>query len=245
MKIRLSLVLILIAILCGGLSAQSVVVTGKKVTYTRKKPIVDYKKTFTINYPKVKAATPALSKKIEGALSYGSVLGLKLEEEFGGPDGYQWLEEANYKVKYNKNGILCVDLWMEGTGAYSWGTSKVVVIDTQKGVRVLPGNVFTNPKGIVKLIEPKQEREIQETITRVKKEEESYENNIKELFNNRRFSERDIDHFDVSDTGVTFHYDYGFPHVALAYEPDGEFMFTWKQLKPYIKRDGLLAQFVR
>ena len=42
---------------------QSVVITSKKVTYTRPKPIEDYKKTFTINYPKVKASTPTLSKK--------------------------------------------------------------------------------------------------------------------------------------------------------------------------------------
>src|SRR5207248_784389 len=100
-------ILVVLAISCLAVAAQSVVITGKKVTYKRRKPIMDFKKTFTINYPKVKAATPALSKKIEASISYGSVLHLDLKEELSDT---QWLEEADYKVGYNKNGVLGISL---------------------------------------------------------------------------------------------------------------------------------------
>ncbi|MEP6847432.1 MAG: hypothetical protein ABI999_01160 [Acidobacteriota bacterium] len=49
----------------------------------------------------------------------------------------------------------------------------------------------------------------------------------------------------MSDTGITILYDYQFPHVALAVQPDGRYFFTWQQLKPFIKQGGLLHQFVR
>src|SRR5262245_19171865 len=98
MTLRLSLLLFFLGLLCGSLSAQSVVITSKKTTYTRKKPISDYKKTFTINYPKVKATTPTLSKKIENTIGYG----IDLKDELG---EVQWLEEANYEIQHNQNGI--------------------------------------------------------------------------------------------------------------------------------------------
>ena len=51
--------------------------------------------------------------------------------------------------------------------------------------------------------------------------------------------------FPISDEGVTFYYDYGFPHVIQALAPDGQYFFKWAELKPFIKPDGLLARFVR
>ena len=83
--------------------AQSVVITPKKTIYRRPKPIASYKKTFTVIRPRVKAATPALSKKIETAISYEKVSELNIKEE---TTEVQWLEEASYIVNYNKNGIL-------------------------------------------------------------------------------------------------------------------------------------------
>ena len=65
------------------------------------------------------------------------------------------------------------------------------------------------------------------------------------LFGSRRFSSKDLDGYEVSVKGVTFHYKYAFPHVAIVYEPAGEFFYTWAQLKPYIKAGGLLSRFKR
>src|SRR5260221_13012838 len=118
MKTKILFAAALVAALTVIGNGQSVVITGKKVTYTRPKPMMDFKKTFTINYPKEKASTPALSKKIESSISYSSILKLNLNEELRDT---QWLEEADYEGGYNKNGVSSVGLSVHGTLAYPYG----------------------------------------------------------------------------------------------------------------------------
>ena len=165
---KLPLLLLIIVAVCVTAFAQSVTVTGKKVTYKRPKPIMDFKKTFTIRYPKVKASTPALSHKIEAALSYEKVLGLNLKEELSEP---QWLEEADFEVTYNKNGVLCVGLSMNGTAAYPDGTTKSIVVDTATGIRVTPAMAFTNLAGLAAMVKKEQNKEVAQAIIDIKKEQ--------------------------------------------------------------------------
>ncbi len=243
MKIRISLALILIAVFCIGISAQSVVVTGKKVTYTRKKPFSDYKRTFTINYPKIKASTRALSKKIEAAISYSSVLHLDLKDEL---DDLQWLDEADYQVGYNKNGILSIALSMSGSAAYPDGVTKRVIVDLKTGKRVTTNDLFTNVPGLLSLVKKAMDKEIAQAVVDIKKDPENNEQDPEELFkDSAQYNPLKLDDFSVAGNGVTFYYDYGFPHVIQALQPAGEFMFTWKQLKPYIKAGGLLSRLGR
>ena len=49
----------------------------------------------------------------------------------------------------------------------------------------------------------------------------------------------------VAGGGVTFTYDFDFPHVMLACEPDGSFRMTWAEIKPYLRADGALARFAK
>lgn len=67
----------------------------------------------------------------------------------------------------------------------------------------------------------------------------------KQLFEYTNFEEKDLDNFAVDMAGVTFYYDYGFPNVLKALEPEGELWLSWAEVKPFIKQDGLLARFVR
>jgi len=233
--------LLMIALCVGGTVAQTVTVTPKKVTYRRQKPQDEYKKTFTITYPKVKAATAALSQKIERAISYESVLNLRLNDELTKD---QWLEEADFEVKYNKNGILCVQLSMDGSAAYPDGTIKVVCADTRLGVRARPADVFTNLTGLTAMVRRAQEKEKREAIPRIKKDEPDIDQ-PEQLFGDKHFTQKDLDGFEVGDKGVTFHYDYEFIHATRALEPDGTFFFTWAQLRPYIIKGGLLTRVAR
>ena len=243
MKTKILLAVLFIAALTVMGYGQSVTITGKKVTYRRPKPIMDFKKTFTINYPKVKASTPALSKKIESSISYSSVLNLNLKDELRET---QWLEEADYEVGYNKNSVLSIALSMNGSGAYPDGTTKYVVVDLKTGKRVRSSDVFSNLSGLLALVRKAKEKEIAQAIVDIKKDPENNEANPVDLFkDSAKYNPLKLDEFSVSDDGVTFHYDYGFPHVIQALQPSGEFVFTWKQIKPYIKIGGLLAQFIR
>jgi len=240
MKLKF-LPLILLAF-ASAVFAQSVVVTPKKVTYTRRKPIADFKKTFTVNYPKVKASNAALSKKIEDSISFEKNGMFNLKEEMG---EYQWLEEADFTVGYNKNGVLSVNLFVTGTAAYPSSLNKNIVVDLKTGNKVRPSDVFTNLNGLIAKVKQIQKREVQEGIERIKKEPDYDQDNPQNLFDATDFKLANLEGFSVDEKGVTFFYDYGFPHVIEALEPDGQYFLSWKEIKPYIKPAGLLGKFIR
>jgi hypothetical protein len=241
MKIKLLLIVALIVGFSSMVPAQSVTVTPRKVTYTRPKPLAAHKKSFTVNYPKIKASNAVLSKKIENSLSYERIFNFKINEEIR---EVQWLEEANFEVDYNKNGILGLTMWIEGSGAYHWGVSKPIVINLKTGTRVRPQDVFTRLTELIAKGRNAQRAEIKKAISVIKRENPE-EQNPAQLFSNARFTLKDLNEFSVNDEGVTFWYDYGFPHVIKALQPEGRYFFSWSELKPFIKADGLLAQFVR
>lgn len=222
-------------------SAQSVVVTPRKVTYRRPRPIASHKRTFTVTYPRVRAATPAVSRKIEAAIDPIKVLGIKLNEELR---EFQWLEEAGYEINYNKNGILAATLSANGTAAYPDGFEKYVVVDQKTGSPARPADVFSNLNGLAAMVKEAQKAEIATALVEIKKEDPENDNPAS-LFESSDFKVSDLDQYTVDEKGVTFIYDYGFPHVIQALQPEGHYVFTWAQMKPFVKNDGVLGQFVR
>jgi hypothetical protein len=66
----------------------------------------------------------------------------------------------------------------------------------------------------------------------------------KQAHENLMFEIENLDDFSVGRRGITFLYDAGFPHAIKAFEPQGKYFFTYSELKPYIKLEGLLGQFI-
>ncbi len=233
---------IVISFFAQTVFAQSVVITSKKVTYKRPKPTADFKKTFTVNYPKVKASSIALSKKIETSISFEKNLIFSLREEMG---EYQWLEEADFSVGYNKKGVLSVGLSVTGTAAHPTWLYKNVVVDLKTGNKISPIDVFTNLNGLIAKIKTIQKEEIKEGIEEIKKDLDYSNENTDELFKYTDFIALNLEGFSIDDKGVTFYYDYGFPYIIRALQPSGNYVFSWKEIKPFIKSGRLFAQFVR
>jgi hypothetical protein len=223
------------------LFAQTVVITPKKTVYRRPKPLMDFKKSFTVIRPRVKGLSPALNKKVEAAISYERVANFNLREEL---TEIQWLEEASYEVNYNKNGILDVTIFMSGSGAYPSVYQKTLVVNLKTGAQARPQDVFTNLAGLAAKVRKAQLAEIKNAKEEYKKDPDAADFSADEYFN-KNFTVKNLNEFSVSDKGVTFIYDYGFPHVALALQPEGRFFYSWAELKPFIRRDGLLARFAR
>jgi hypothetical protein len=241
MKLKFFL-LLLILLFVQTVIAQSVVVTSKKITYTRPKPLSDDKKTFTVTYPQVKAANFALSKKIETSISFEKNLPLNLTEEMS---ENQQLEEADYNVDFNNNGILSIMLSASAWGAYPATANINVVVDLKTGNKIKPGDVFTNLTGLIAKIKIMQKKDIKEGIKVIKEDPDFQGEDTAELFKNADFKVSNLEGFAVSGKGVAFNYNYGFPHVIQALEPDGYFFLSWKEMKPFIKRGSVFAKFVR
>ena len=239
MKLRTVLLTLMVALASSAAVAQTVTIIPKKTIHRRPKPQVDFKKTFSIRSPIAKASTPALSQKITASISPIKVLEIDLKEEIG---EYQWLEEADYKILFNQQGVLCVELWMTGTAAYPDSVTKTVVVDITKGARLGVTDVLKDLEKLVPLVKKKQRAEITAATKEMKSDPDA---KPEELFSETNFTVEDFKDFAIDATGVTFMYDYGFPHVLEALQPEGKYHFAWAELKPFIRSDGLLARFVR
>lgn len=242
MKIPSFVFISFLLLLSLTVSGQSVKIVPKKVTYSRQKPTSDFKKTFTVTYPIVKGKSPKLAKKIEDSISYQKVMFFDIADEIGDS---QWLEEAEYQVSYNKKGVLNIYLSFLGTGAFESYVSKSVVVDLKNGNRVVAKDVFTNLNGLVAKIKKIQKADIAESIKEIKKEKDYGDIDTNALFQYVDFKKVHLEDFSIDDNGVTFLYSYGFPRIYMMIEPSGNYFLNWKEIKPFIRRDGLLGKFIR
>jgi methylmalonyl-CoA mutase, C-terminal domain len=239
MKIKLILIAIAICLSAIATAAQTIVITPKKTIYRRPKPQQDGKKTFAVRRPVAKASTAALSKRITSAISPEKALALNIREEM---TEYQWLEEADYKVLFNQNGVLCVELWMMGTAAYPDSVTKRVVVNSATGATVRPSDVFRNLPALARMLKTTQAAEVAAAKQEMKSDPDA---RPEELFSETDFTVKDFKEFSVNTKGVTFYYDYGFPHVIEALQPNGEYHYSWAQIKPFVRMDSMSQRKIR
>jgi hypothetical protein len=243
MKLKLVLFAALLLAFSSVSFAQIAKVTLKKTVYTRTpKEGFEHKGTFTINAPKISGLSAALNKKAETAISFERVFDLNIKEE---KEEIFWLEEADYEIEYNKHGILAAALTISGSGAYPSIYTKHVVINLKTGNAVKAADVFVRLPELARFADKSLQARIKKEIAERRRESAEDAATMRERLAGAKFKRKNLEFFSVSDKGVSFYFDYGFPHVILALEPDNKFFFTFAQLKPYIKPGGLLAQFVR
>ncbi len=243
MKIYQSL-LFLLCLFFVPTFAQSFKISPKKVVYTRKTTQDNPgKQTFTVTYPIISGAkSPAIKKKIESALNYEKLFDTTIKDELAEST---WLDEFSYVVSFKNNSVLDVMLTSEGSAAYPSGSSKHVIVNISSGAVVSANDVFTNLSGLAAKCRKAQQAEMKKSTADLKKDPDSADFDPSEYFKNAKFGTRELEDFSVSEKGIMFEYDYGFPHVALALQPDGAYFFTWAEMKPFVKKDGIFGQFVK
>ena len=109
----------------------------------------------------------------------------------------------------------------------------------------MPADVFRDLRGLSAAINRALQKEIAATIKEIGSDPANEEPDPQHLFTGKRFTINDLDGFAIDETGVRFGYQYGFPHVIKALEPDGVFSFTWQELSPFIWKEGPLSRFLR
>lgn len=240
----------LLVVIAASIGFGQVVITPKKTVYSRKnKGLPKYKRTFVVTYPLVSGAIPlATRKKLENTISYWRVFETTLQENLNESD---WLSDLSYKVNYNKNGVLDIALTQEGSGAYPDQSTFNFVIDLKTGEQVKFNDVFKSDAldKFAEMVDSQLQIETKKIIRSIEKGEfgdngKEADDSLKEQLGALSFTAETFNEFSVSDKGATIFYDAGFPHVIQAAQPDGRYFFTWAELKPFIKRGGLLAKFV-
>ena len=204
------------------------------------------KKRATIKYPLVSGLADArVLRRVQSVLQLKRVFDTSVAE-------YRqdnWLEAFGYEVNYNKNYILDITFTQDGSGAYPDTHTRHFAINLKNGYVIKASDAFIGDKlpTLASLVSAKFQAELKQILTDLAESKSDAEDIrvAKEAQEALEFKLSDIDDFSIGDKGITFLYDAGYPHAIQAFEPEGRYFFTYAELKPFIKRDGPLGQFVK
>lgn len=200
-----------------------------------------------VNYPFVSGiADRNVLAKVRALLEIKNVFGTSLAQ-------YRedaWLTELDYKVNYNSNDILDISFREEGVGAYPDTNHKHFAIDLKTGEVIKAADAFEpgSLQRLAALVNEKLRAEVAAQVAAVEGDKDTDAEGkeaLKEQLRGLTFGVENLEEFEVGDTGVTFLYDAGFPHVIQALQPEGRYFFSYRQLKPFIRRGGPLGLFVK
>ena len=203
------------------------------------------RKRATITYPLVtRVPNPAMLSKVRSLLSVSNVFETSLKEYREN----NWLDEFDYVVNYNANNILDVTFTQSGMAAYPDSQSRTISIDLRTGNVITAKDLFVAARvaELARLVDARLQADIAEVILAAKADRQLTEaSSIVEALEEVKFEVKDLDDFSINKDGVTFLYEVGFPHVHRAFEPGGHYLFSYSELKPFIKADGPLARVVK
>lgn len=206
------------------------------------------RKRVKISYPVITRgiSNPPVLAKIRSLLKLKNIFDTSLEE-------YRqdtWLSELDYRVNYNKNFILDITFREDGVAAYPDSQEKHLAINLKTGEILKAADVF-RPETLEKLatlVDGKLQAEMKETIDQVNQDktiDADEKKSVPELYEGLKIEVKDLDDFSIDDKGITFLYDAGFPHVVQAYQPVGQYKFSYAELSKYLQRDGAPRSLVR
>jgi len=203
------------------------------------------KKRATVKFPLVSGLSDArVLRRVQTMLQVKNVFDTSVAEYRDG----NWLEEFTYKLNYNNNYILDITFEQSGLGAYPDTQTKHFAINLKNGGVIKASDAFQPQKlgALLEMVKRKFQAELKQILVDLRESRSDPEDIriAKEAQEALEYKLADLDEFAVGDKGITFLYDAGYPHAIQAFEPEGRYFFSYAELKPYIKRDGPLGQFV-
>jgi hypothetical protein len=228
--------------------------TGDRVTITRRSIALirtgetaknfPHKRRASVTYPVISGLrNQEVLRKVREILSFKNIFESTLDEYRED----QWLEEFSYEVNYNQNYILDLTFMESGSAAYPDVHHKHFTIDLRRGSVIKATDVFVAEKfeELAGLVNEKLQQELKDSKPEILKSGDISAKDLSDLHEALKFETENLNDFEVKNDGLVFLYDAGFPHAIEALQPDGRYHFSYKELKPYLKPDGPLWQFVR
>ncbi len=204
------------------------------------------KRTAIVTYPVVSGLTdPTVLRRVRSALAFKNIFEYSLEEY----REIAWLSEFSYVVNYNRDYLLDITFTQTGAAAYPDEQTKHFLINLKDGNIVKASEAFEYDtfERLAARVDSKLQLEIKQIVEANSTAGDSDPEGkkwAKEAHEILKFEVQNLDDFSVGRRGITFLYDAGFPHAIKAFEPQGKYFFSYSELKPFIKRDGLLGQFI-
>ena len=225
-----------------------VIIKPRTLTLVRSASLVKgfpEKRTAKITYPLISGLKNVqVLRRVQSLLQVRNVFDTSIEDYRED----RWLSEFGYKVNYNRNYVLDVTFTQSGSGAYPDTHTKHFAINLKDGSTLKAADVFVSDKSetLANLVDKKLQAELKKMLQELSSAKSDPEDIgiAKEAHEPLKFTVENLDEFSIGARGITFLYDAGYPHAIQAFAPTGEYFFSYSELKPFIKPDGLLGQFI-
>lgn len=151
----------------------------------------------------------------------------------------------DFDVVHNGDDILDLRVRAQTMGAYPDQFVEDRLYDLRTGAHLRAGDLFasTTKPALVKLLQTR----VDAIVAKASKADPATADELRSLVDSSgaTINDRELASFSITSTGVVFHHDFGFPHVAQALEPDGDVSVTWRELAPFPRTGGLLDPLAR
>lgn len=192
-------------------------------------------------------ADPAVLKRLQETIDAGVRDVTSHSPEEWKASGEDWLSEIDYEVTYNRHDLLSLAYVVAGMGAYPDEMHAYVVADLKTGRRLTAKDLFKSHQELAAKVDRMRAAAIETAIQEFRPYLEGNQMTEEDLLSTmepareKRFGVENLDTFRLDDKGVTFVFDFEFPHVSQALEPSGEYFLSYEELRPYINPEGPLA----
>lgn len=181
---------------------------------------------------------PEKADAINKQLAVSTLYGPANEQCFCADSYMGGLLSVDYTLHYNQNFVLSIGLYSEHMGAYPSYEDRYLNFNLHTGQSIALKELVS--KAGSKFIQEKVNAMIKTALLEaysINKEEAS---EFASVFEDKQVQNIDEVPFHFEAKGLVFHYDFGFPHVAKALEPNGDVFISYRSLEPYLLPEGLL-----
>ena len=158
---------------------------------------------------------------------------------------HRYMGGFDYRVTYNQNHILAITFsW----NAYFADHERPMIFDLRDGSLITVQDLFREDKipELATLVDQKLQAELQQMI---RDYSASGSGNIEFVWKAEnaalRITPDDLAEIAINDKGIAFFYKARFHHSRAWAEPPGRYFFTYNELKPFLKPDTVVSQFVK
>jgi hypothetical protein len=155
---------------------------------------------------------------------------------------------SSYKINFNENHVLSLSLFIETMGAYPGGQTKNLNFNLLNGELIQISDLLKKDSltSLANTLNPMLEDRLDEAKKAADDEEgdsgDGGDDLMEEWSDGASFTKDNLNDFIIDKDGLTFYYDFAFPHAAEALEPDNSFKLTYSQLASYKNANSVIAE---
>jgi hypothetical protein len=163
--------------------------------------------------------------------------------------------ESRYEVLYNDHGLLSVEFTSEYKGAYASSVKRHATFDLRTGRLLEVRDLVADTLALQQRWQQSINRRVAEHLSALPKnfpqieadtnlladvKHRLYWNDSTSMVELQAGEPRFYD-FAVTSFGLMLYYDFGFPHIIEALQPDPDYQFTYADIKLWLKPKGPLS----